>query len=342
MNFDISNNNNNNSNNNIFNDAVSTTRLFSIDEIGNSEMRQRIRHTLPDIHLTVGENLGKTQPDEIHTVTHKRNETTLGRRKLKFYSAVHSISTCSGAHGQKFLKCVGPCGLRFHLDCLNMSEVEYDFFMKGGISSFKCDECTSAAKAVHGDNTPVKPTKKTDKKIISPTRELELPNLQNDSTVALSNNVDSDGFQTVTRKKFKKRDPKVGTLTNSNLEMAPERIRTKSLFVSRFSPNVNENNIKDSLFHQRKLRSLEITKLKTKYQSYSSFHISVDERDFELINNSDVWPAGCLIAPFFGKLKPEQHFAPPVVVDLGTVKHMLSDLLVLYLYEYKLNIFRFL
>ncbi|KAJ4443779.1 hypothetical protein ANN_05557 [Periplaneta americana] len=48
----------------LFNDAVSTARLFSVDEIGDSEMifgemRPRIRHRLPCIHITVGENLGK-------------------------------------------------------------------------------------------------------------------------------------------------------------------------------------------------------------------------------------------------------------------------------------------
>ncbi|KAJ4445981.1 hypothetical protein ANN_12667 [Periplaneta americana] len=48
----------------LFNDAVSTTRLFRVDEIGDSEliigdMRPRIRHRLPCIHITVGENLGK-------------------------------------------------------------------------------------------------------------------------------------------------------------------------------------------------------------------------------------------------------------------------------------------
>ncbi|KAJ4451174.1 hypothetical protein ANN_02616 [Periplaneta americana] len=43
----------------LFNDAVSTTRLFSVDDIGDSEMRPRIRHGLPGIHLTFGENLGK-------------------------------------------------------------------------------------------------------------------------------------------------------------------------------------------------------------------------------------------------------------------------------------------
>ncbi|KAJ4449618.1 hypothetical protein ANN_01021 [Periplaneta americana] len=44
--------------------------LFSIDDIGDSEMvfgemRSRIRHRLPDIRLTVGENFGKTQPDTL-------------------------------------------------------------------------------------------------------------------------------------------------------------------------------------------------------------------------------------------------------------------------------------
>ncbi|KAJ4441203.1 hypothetical protein ANN_11054 [Periplaneta americana] len=48
----------------LFNDAVPTTRLFSVDEIGDiemvfGEMSPRIRHRLPGIHLTVGENLGK-------------------------------------------------------------------------------------------------------------------------------------------------------------------------------------------------------------------------------------------------------------------------------------------
>ncbi|KAJ4446118.1 hypothetical protein ANN_12810 [Periplaneta americana] len=48
----------------LFNDAVSTTNLFSVDGIGDSEMifgdmRSRIRHRLPDICLTISENFGK-------------------------------------------------------------------------------------------------------------------------------------------------------------------------------------------------------------------------------------------------------------------------------------------
>ncbi|KAJ4437212.1 hypothetical protein ANN_17347 [Periplaneta americana] len=49
----------------LFNDAISTTRLFSVDEIGDSEMRPRIRHRLPGIYRTVGENLGKKPTSSI-------------------------------------------------------------------------------------------------------------------------------------------------------------------------------------------------------------------------------------------------------------------------------------
>ncbi|KAJ4450086.1 hypothetical protein ANN_01493 [Periplaneta americana] len=56
----------------LFNDAVSTTRLFSVDEIGDSEMvfgemRPRIRHRLPGIHLKVGENLGKNPTRKVQS-----------------------------------------------------------------------------------------------------------------------------------------------------------------------------------------------------------------------------------------------------------------------------------
>ncbi|KAJ4452085.1 hypothetical protein ANN_03601 [Periplaneta americana] len=53
----------------LFNEAASTTGLFCVDEIGDSEMvfdemRSGLRHRLPEIRLMVGENLGKVQPEE--------------------------------------------------------------------------------------------------------------------------------------------------------------------------------------------------------------------------------------------------------------------------------------
>lgn len=359
---------------------------------------------------------------------------------------------------QKFLRCSGCCGLRYHLVCLKFGEPEYEIFMKTGCSTYLCQACTNAMKSRQGDSTPVrsihggvgdgasKPVQEdtspvkagtgaVKKKIISPTRELNLPELQSTNSLsvqietvrlnsvsiletlnsvlehvknlenevaylksenaalklqvseiitsnsncsksggyrerpsaklystavqpaqkkisadparpavvelpvasravdhvpavstvsspAVTEIVDSlpDGFQVVTHKR-RKREPRVGTRNATGIEMAPERAKTKSLFVSRFGPNVSISNIKDSLTQQSTLANqininfLKVTKLKTKFQTYSSFHILVEERDFEAINNPNVWPEGCLIAPFYGKLKPEQHFdfATPVV-----------------------------
>ncbi|KAJ4438902.1 hypothetical protein ANN_14856 [Periplaneta americana] len=52
-------------------------RLFSVDEIGDSEMvfgemRQRIRHRLPGIHLTVAKNPGK-KPNQVQPVGYHQN-----------------------------------------------------------------------------------------------------------------------------------------------------------------------------------------------------------------------------------------------------------------------------
>jgi hypothetical protein len=78
-------------------------------------------------------------------------------------------------------------------------------------------------------------------------------------------------------------------------------VRTKSRFVSRFSTGVTSTDIETSLNDQRKLISLTCTRLKSKFNSYASFHISVVEDDFHLINNTGVWPSGCLIAPYYGR-----------------------------------------
>jgi hypothetical protein len=59
-----------------------------------------------------------------------------------------------------------------------------------------------------------------------------------------------------------------------------------------------------------RLKKLDCTKLKTKINSYSCFHISVTEDEFALINNIGVWPSGCLIAPYYDKLTPDQTFSP--------------------------------
>jgi len=125
-----------------------------------------------------------------------------------------------------------------------------------------------------------------------------------------------DGFTTVSYKKkksapndaartHKTRQPLIGVLECS-IPVVKKAVRRKALFVSRFDPQVSEEDIKNSLKNLVKLSSLNCTKLKTKFSSYSSFHVSVEESDFTLINDTAIWPAGCLIAPFYGRLLPEQ------------------------------------
>jgi hypothetical protein len=81
--------------------------------------------------------------------------------------------------------------------------------------------------------------------------------------------------------------------------------------VSWFSLEVTTTDIERSLNEQLKLKSLSCTRLKTKFNSYASFHISVAEDDFHLINNTGVWPSGCLIAPYYGRLSPDQIYSSP-------------------------------
>jgi hypothetical protein len=92
---------------------------------------------------------------------------------------------------------------------------------------------------------------------------------------------------------------------NSSLPVVQRRVRSKSLFVSRFSPDVTATNVEKSLWDQMQLTFLVCTRLKTKHNSYASFHISVAEDGFHLINNTGVWPNVCLINPYYGRLNPD-------------------------------------
>jgi hypothetical protein len=84
------------------------------------------------------------------------------------------------------------------------------------------------------------------------------------------------------------RTPIIG-VRNYTLITISKRVKTKSDFVSRFSP-VTCRDIEEPLNEQLKLPSLVCTRLKAKYNTHASFHISVHEDDFPLINNTGVWP----------------------------------------------------
>jgi hypothetical protein len=113
-----------------------------------------------------------------------------------------------------------------------------------------------------------------------------------------------------------KRTPMIAVRNASALSVVAKKGKSMSLFVSRFGPEVTAQDIKNSLEEQLKLTSLSCTRLKTKFNSYASFHISVNEDDFPLINNTGVWPNDCLIAPFYGRLNDDQIYRPDAPATL--------------------------
>jgi hypothetical protein len=118
----------------------------------------------------------------------------------------------------------------------------------------------------------------------------------------------------------KSRTPMFGVRNTSTLPVIAKKVKRMSLFVSRFSPEVTAQDMEKSLQDQLKISSLTCTRLKTKFSTYASFHISVNEEDFPSINNTGVWPNGCLIAPFFGRLNPEQIYSPEAPTISANIK----------------------
>jgi hypothetical protein len=102
----------------------------------------------------------------------------------------------------------------------------------------------------------------------------------------------------------------IGVRNASALTGIVKKAKTMPLFVSRFSPDVTAQDIKSSLEEELKLSSLTCTRLQTKCNTYASFHVSVSEKDFPLINNTGVLPNGCLISPFYGSLNADQIYSP--------------------------------
>ncbi|XP_023703785.1 uncharacterized protein LOC111862535 [Cryptotermes secundus] len=75
---------------------------------------------------------------------------------------------------------------------------------------------------------------------------------------------------TVANTSKKPRAAMVGVRSSSSLSVVQKRVRMKSLFVSRFSPDVTSSDVEASLKDQLQLASLACTRLKTKYNSCTS------------------------------------------------------------------------
>jgi hypothetical protein len=118
-------------------------------------------------------------------------------------------------------------------------------------------------------------------------------------STAPSGNATDDGFTIVTKKKRgdvrvvnhisenNKRGRKLGTRmfgvrNSSSLPVVSKRPKTKALFVSRLSPEVSASDVEKFLKEQLKLSLVVRIKLKTRYNSYASFQVSVTRMTFLL------------------------------------------------------------
>lgn len=82
------------------------------------------------------------------------------------------------------------------------------------------------------------------------------------------------------------------------------RQRTRAIFVSRFNPNVDEGRVQ-SLLKEHNFQNLKCHKLKTRFETYSSFHIEVGSQDYDRVMSPAIWPVGTLISPFHGPLRKD-------------------------------------
>jgi hypothetical protein len=106
-------------------------------------------------------------------------------------------------------------------------------------------------------------------------------------SVEPSAKLDSDGFTMVSHKKKpflaapvattvknkQRRQPLIGVRNCVSLPVVSKRERSRALFVSRFSPEVTTVDIEESLKEQLSLKRLVCTRLKTKFNTYASFHV---------------------------------------------------------------------
>jgi len=102
------------------------------------------------------------------------------------------------------------------------------------------------------------------------------------------------------------KQPLIGT-GDSSAVMIPviKKVVKKRVFVSRIAPNFTPADLHRAL-RPRLSSSLSVSRLHTTHDSYSSFCLFVTETDEKVVLNSDFWPPGTVIKPYFGRLSPDR------------------------------------
>lgn len=101
----------------------------------------------------------------------------------------------------------------------------------------------------------------------------------------------------------------IGKRTDSTIKSATKTfMKKKAVFVTRLDPGVKVSDIKGLIDTELNLEFAKCSQLKTNHDGYSSFHVEVHEKDFDLLLSADLWPEGCLVTQFRGFLKKTQFY----------------------------------
>lgn len=106
----------------------------------------------------------------------------------------------------------------------------------------------------------------------------------------------------------------VGASDACSISVVRPSKRPRHIFVSKLSPSTTSAQLTEHLSTVHVI-PLACQRLKTKYSSYSSFCVTVDEDSFERLSDPLFWPKGCLFKPFRGKLHPEMFCSTDVPHD---------------------------
>lgn len=96
----------------------------------------------------------------------------------------------------------------------------------------------------------------------------------------------------------------VGAADTTLISVVQRLKRPRRIFVSKLSPCTTSAQLTAHL-SSVDVTPLSCQRLKTKYDSYSSFCVTVSEDSFQHLADPSLWPKDCLFKPFRGKLLPE-------------------------------------
>ncbi|KAM7293728.1 hypothetical protein ISCGN_023321 [Ixodes scapularis] len=119
-------------------------------------------------------------------------------------------------------------------------------------------------------------------------------------------NQDGGGFRETRPKLPRTRRPLLkGSASASGIPVAPppsQPRRQRAVFVTRLGPNCDAPSLQAHIEQGGTLSELVCTRLKTRHDGYSSFHVTAAEQDIEKLFDPLLWPEGSLFKEFTGQL----------------------------------------